>query len=162
MYVNTPYLGQICIFPFDFAPRGWALCNGQLLAINQNQALYSLLGTTYGGNGRTTFALPDLRGRVALHKESIFPIGQTSGQTAVTLSHSNLPMHNHALIMSTTSDDDADPSGNYIVGNNSLINGTLASPTIGITGGSQPHDNMQPYLVLSFCIAITGLFPSRM
>lgn len=168
-----PFLSEIRIFSFNFAPKGWALCNGQLLPINQNQALFSLLGTTYGGNGQTNFALPNLQGRSQLHVGNGFTLGQSGGQSAHTVTMSELPQHTHFL------------SNNMCIGGN-VINAALGDPTnnywanngknqyatntfdkvmhpsaVTNTGGSQPHNNMMPYLVLNFCIALQGIFPSQ-
>lgn len=168
-----PFLGQIAVFPFNFAPTGWALCNGQLLPINQNQALFALLGTTYGGDGVSTFALPDLRGRVPVHfgqspVGSNYTQGQVGGEQAHTLIGSELPMHTHAPVVGSSNDANAaSPAGAYSAvtssGNYSSAspNASLAPQAVGSTGGNQPHDNMSPYLVLNFCIALQGIFPAR-
>lgn len=176
-----PFLAEIMIVSFSFAPQGWASCNGQFLPINQNQALFSLLGTTYGGNGQTTFALPNLRGRVPIHMGSGHFIGEAGGQRTQTLSISELPMHAHEIKKSPAGQVTAKaktgslansmtPEGNYFATNasetkrfsnrsdSSLGNGV---PTIGNVGGSQSHNNMQPYLVLNYVIALQGVFPSR-
>jgi microcystin-dependent protein len=161
----TPFLSEIRIMTFNFAPRGWALCNGQLLPINQNQALFSLLGTTYGGDGRTNFALPNLQGRAPVHRGSGFVQGQSSGEQAHTLVVGEEPVHTHTAVGTVTAGDSPVPTGNYLGAANNMY-GPLANPTtlhpstIGNAGGSQPHENMQPYLVLSFCIALQGVFPS--
>ena len=151
---------------FGFPPKGWALCNGQLLPINQNQALFSLLGTTYGGDGRQTFGLPDLQGRTPNHMGNGFSIGQRGGEQAHTLSIAEIPTHVHTASASSAASDSFAPANNYLgMANNfyappadltSLVPGTLAN-----IGGSQAHLNMQPYLVLSFCIALQGIFPSQ-
>ena len=163
--MSTPYLSEIKIMSFNFAPKGWALCDGQLLPINQNQALFSLLGTTYGGDGRTTFALPDLRGLTPNHVGAGFTLGQRGGESAHTLTIAELPVHVHTASGSSVASDSFAPTNNYLgAANNfyapaadltSLVPGTLAN-----TGGGQPHENMSPYLVLSFCIALQGIFPS--
>jgi microcystin-dependent protein len=151
---------------FGFAPKGWALCNGQLLPINQNQALFSLLGTTYGGDGRTNFALPNLQGRVPLHRGNGFSQGQPGGEQSHTLVLGEDPVHTHSVVGSATAGDSPIPAGNYLGAADNLY-APLASPTtlhpstIGNAGGSQPHENMQPYLVLSFCIALQGAFPTQ-
>ena len=179
-----PFIGEIRIFGFNFAPRGWALCNGQLLPIAQNTALFSLLGTTYGGNGQTTFALPDLRGRASIHfgqgpgltdREQ----GGAGGEESVTLTTAQLPAHTHAANCRSTSADAQDPSGKvwatvfehtphphtHIPGVDAYQagapNAQMSPSAIGNTGGSQSHDNMPPFLVLNFCIALEGIFPAR-
>jgi microcystin-dependent protein len=156
---------------FNFAPRGWAFCDGQILPINQNQSLYSLLGTTYGGDGRTTFALPDMRGRVPIHVGSsdggaFHTLGQKNGEEIHTLSAAEMPQHQHAWRCTTEDGDDVLPMGKLLGSfNNAYRNEQdLTEPVAGTilnVGGSQGHDNMQPYLALYFCIALQGLFPSR-
>ena len=160
-----PFLSEIRIFSFVFAPKGWALCNGQLLPINQNQGLFSLLGTTYGGDGRVNFALPDLRGRVPIHMGDGFTLGEKAGQESHTIIASETPAHNHFVNVVNVNADKT-PAGNYFASANAAYqpapgNTTLAPNTISNVGGSQPHQNMQPYLVLSFCIALQGIFPSQ-
>jgi microcystin-dependent protein len=164
--VATPYLSEIRIMAFGFAPKGWALCNGQLLPINQNQALFSLLGTTYGGDGRTTFGLPNFQGRVPVHRGNGFVQGQSGGEQAHTLVVGEEPVHTHTAVGTVTGGDAPIPTGNYLGGADNmyapLANPTTLHPsTIGNAGASQPHENMQPYLVLSFCIALQGVFPSQ-
>jgi len=169
-----PFLGQIQAFGFNFAPRGWALCNGQLLPIAQNTALFSLLGTTYGGDGRTTFNLPDLRGRVSLHYGSgpglsTRPIGQKGGAESVTLNTSEIPSHSHTANAAAEAADSGKPSGNalatpdgvMIYRANQAPDATLHAGTVGNTGGSQSHENMGPYLVINWCISLQGIYPSR-
>jgi microcystin-dependent protein len=165
--MSDPFLTEIRMMSFGFAPRGWALCNGGLLPINQNQALFALLGTTFGGDGRTTFALPNLQGRAPLHAGSGFTLGQSGGETAHTLTSSELPAHVHAAMGSTATADSVTP-GNaimtqrptqaYHAPTNTV---TLNSGSLQSVGGSQAHENMQPYLTLNFCIALQGIFPSR-
>lgn len=164
-----PFLAEIRIMSFNFAPQGWALCNGQLMQINTNQALFSLLGTMYGGNGQTTFALPNLRGQVPLHVGNGHTQGEVAGSTSVTLNQTQMPTHVHTLQASTVAATLDTPSSTTLLGGsapNDLYSG-FASPVSTIpsgvsnVGGSQPHNNMMPYLVLSFCIAIQGIFPSR-
>jgi microcystin-dependent protein len=165
MFMSEPFLGQISIMAFNFAPRGWAQCNGQLLPINQNQALFALLGTQYGGNGQITFGLPDFRGRTPLHVGNNFTQGERGGEENHTLSVNEMPNHTHTHSVSSNSAAAAVPN------NNSFGNGAAklyASQNNGATltnissaGGSQPHNNMQPYSVLNFCIALQGIFPSR-
>lgn len=160
----TPFLGEIKIFAFNFPPRGWALCNGQLLAINQNQAIFSLLGTTYGGDGRVAFALPNLQGRSPLHTGSGIVLGQASGEETHTLSLSEIPGHTHSLGAITAPGNSAAPAGNSFAAHRSgYAEGAsvaLNPQTVGNAGGSQPHANLQPYLVLTFCISLQGIFPS--
>lgn len=164
-----PFLAEIRIFSFSFPPKGWALCNGQLLPINQNQALFSLLGTYYGGNGETTFALPDLRGRVPIHMGNGHPMGQGGGSNAVTLTHQEMPQHNHILQAVPASGTTPDPTGNLLAAprtamytNTEPVNLFQLHPSsISVTGGSQPHLNMMPFLTLTFCIALQGIFPSQ-
>jgi microcystin-dependent protein len=163
--VATPYLSEIRMMSFNFAPKGWALCNGQLLPINQNQALFSLLGTTYGGDGRTTFGLPNLQGRVPVHRGTGFVQGQSGGEQTHTLVVGEEPVHTHTAVGTVTAGDAPIPTGNYLGAANNmyapLANPTTLHPsTIGNAGAGQPHENMQPYLVLSFCIALQGVFPS--
>ena len=167
--LSEPFLGEIRVLSFAFAPRHWALCNGQLLPINQNQALFSLLGTTYGGDGRVNFALPDLRGRVPLHFGPENSLGTRAGAETVTLTPSQLPAHTHAFQASADVASATDPSGATLAkkprfGADAYAAAapttTLAPQAIGASGGGQPHANMQPYTVLNFCIALTGIFPS--
>lgn len=167
----TPYLAEIKMVSFNFPPRGWALCNGQLLPIAQNQALFSILGTTYGGDGRTTFALPNLQGRTPIHRGAGFNEGQAGGEENHTLSISEIPPHTHGLnAVNTNAGNVNNPSNAYLaasapaeiyssVGNQNLV--ALSPSTIGNSGSSQPHSNMQPYLVVGFCIALQGIFPSQ-
>ncbi|MEP6635306.1 MAG: tail fiber protein [Acidobacteriota bacterium] len=167
-----PFLAEIRIMSFNFAPRGWAMCNGQFLPINQNQALFSLLGTIYGGNGQTTFALPDLRAKTPIHFGS-HTQGETAGEQAHTLNISELPQHVH-LLQATNTDIPANrvaiPTNNFL----GPVNNLYANPSgVGVqlttmdpssvtnVGGSQPHNNMMPSLALTFCIALQGIFPSR-
>ncbi len=161
-----PFLSEIRLMSFVFPPKGWALCNGQLLPINQNQALFSLLGTTFGGDGRTNFALPDMRGRVPIHVGSSHVLGERGGEQAHTLSVAELPAHTHAVsAASAASGGSASPSGNVLGGANNVYgrtgaDTTLHPGTVKNTGGSQPHPNTQPFLTISFCIALQGIFPS--
>lgn len=166
----SPFLGQISLFGFNFAPRGWAFCQGQILSIAQNTALFSLLGTMYGGNGQTTFGLPDLRGRVPVGQGQgpglpSVTIGEVSGEVAHTLITTEIPAHNHALNAFSTTGTETVPANGVPANTQGSVNATantaFAAPTVGITGGSQPHNNMQPYLGLNFSIAIEGIFPSR-
>lgn len=163
-----PFLSEIRIMSFDFAPKGWALCNGQLLPINQNQGLFSLLGTTFGGNGSTTFALPDLRGRTPIHVGSGHTLGERGGEQAHTLSIAEIPTHVHAANATNVDGTTAVPAATTTLANSqnyeayrqatSLV--SLFGGTITNTGGSQAHLNLQPFLILNFCIALQGIFPS--
>ncbi len=164
-----PFLAEIRMVSFNFAPKGWALCNGQLMPINQNQALFALLGTTYGGNGQTTFALPDLQGRTPIHVGREFNEGQNSGEVAHTLSIAELPEHTHNVnAISTNTGNVVIPTGAFLATSApaeiftsvSAQLTALAPNTITAYGGSQPHNNMQPYLAIGFCIALQGIFPS--
>jgi microcystin-dependent protein len=166
MSAVSAFAAELRLFSFNFAPKGWALCNGQLMPINQNQALFSLLGTTYGGNGQTTFALPNLRGRVPIHIGQGFTQGQAAGEEAHTLSQSEMPAHTHFLSASSANADNINPGNNMFASfnagyapPNNLV--ALAPATITNTGGSQAHENRQPYTVLSYGICLTGIFPSR-
>ena len=161
-----PFLAEIRIASFSFAPKGWAMCNGQFLPINQNQALFSLLGTTYGGNGQTTFALPDLRGRAPIHVGSNFTLGTRGGEEAHTVLTGELPQHTHVMNGSATNADVVLPTDNVVAQSSQLYGPaaqltTLDSSSNGSAGGSQAHLNLQPYLTLTFCIALQGIFPSR-
>ncbi len=161
-----PFLSEIRVFSFNFPPQGWAFCNGQLLPINQNQALFALLGTTYGGNGQTNFALPNLRGQVPIHVGSGHTLGEAAGSTSVTVNIQQMPTHMHGLQASSNSTGTtADPTNAFLgpVNAGYAPPGTLTTlePTsVTNVGGSQPHNNMMPYLVLNFCIALQGIFPS--
>jgi microcystin-dependent protein len=164
--MSTPFMGEIKLVSFNFAPKGWAMCNGQFLPINQNQALFSLLGTMYGGNGQTTFALPNLRGCVPIHMGSGHTIGEKAGSTAVTVNIQQLPTHLHPMMASSTNGDVAfanntvlAPAQNLYGPANNLT--TLAPNSVSSVGGSQAHNNMMPYLVLNFVIALQGIFPSQ-
>ena len=161
-----PFLSEIRIMSFSFAPKGWALCNGQLIPINQNQALFSLLGTTFGGDGRVNFALPDLRGRAPIHVGSGHTLGERGGEQAHTLTLAEMPTHIHQMNGSTVDSGGTDnPTGNFLGSANNLYHTpasltTMNAGTITNSGGSQAHLNMQPLLTLSFCIALQGIFPS--
>jgi microcystin-dependent protein len=164
-----PFLSEIRIMSFVFAPRGWALCNGQLLPINQNQGLFSLLGTTFGGDGRVNFALPDLRGRVPLHVGSGLTLGERGGEQAHTLNVTELPGHAHGVQASAQAAAQGAPAGAMLAAASSSVGPvystgtpatTLNAGTLSTIGGSQAHLNMQPFLTLSFCIALQGIFPS--
>jgi microcystin-dependent protein len=162
-----PFLSEIRIMSFNYAPRGWAMCNGQFLPINQNQALFSLLGTTYGGNGQTTFALPDLRGKVPIHVGSGHTLGEQGGEQAHTLSISQIPTHTHVLNGTNTDGDQAIPVGNLLARSATQLYAPpsnlapMNAASVTNTGGSQAHANLQPFLTLTFCIALQGIFPSQ-
>lgn len=172
--MSEPFLAEIRIVGFTFPPRGWALCDGQILPINQNQSLYSLLGTTYGGDGRTTFALPDLRGRVPIHvgqsngTGDTHTLGSRGGEEANTLSSAEMPQHNHSFQASSSAGDTDSPSGSVMASSVQMYRNpagaSLVPMSIGtfLNGGrGLAHENMQPFLTLNFCIALQGLFPSR-
>ena len=166
--MGTPFLGEIKIISWNFAPVGWALCNGQFLPINQNQALFSLLGTMYGGNGQTTFALPNFRGRVPVHQGNGHNVGEAGGTSAVTINIQSMPAHIHFCNVTNNTEIDANPIGtsrlSHSVANSFGQAGnstTMNNQIIGNVGGSQPHTNQQPYLVLNFIIALQGVFPSQ-
>ena len=168
-----PFVAEIRIFGFTFAPRGWAFCDGQLLPISQNTALFSLLGTTYGGNGASNFALPNLQGRAGMHPGqgpglSLHDLGETGGSETVTLLESEIPAHTHALSASQSDALERTPGGQLPatgIGTSQYATPgsttPLAAEAVAPTGGSQPHNNMQPYLALNFCIALQGVYPPR-
>jgi microcystin-dependent protein len=167
----TPYIAEIKIISWNYAPKGWAFCNGQLLPIGQNQALFSLVGTTYGGDGQTTFGLPNLQGRIPLHLGNGFTIGEQSGEVTHTITSTEMPAHNHGVQASTAAPNSPNPYaagvGNYLAAPTSPIYDAaanltaLAPSTISAVGASQAHENEQPYTVLNFCIALQGIFPTR-
>jgi microcystin-dependent protein len=178
----APYIGEIRSFGFTFAPRGWAACNGQLLPISQNDALYAVIGTTYGGDGQSTFGLPNLQGQIPMHWGSgpgglNTQIGQVQGQPQVTLTTLQIPLHTHAVTATTVmsgaiAERTAVPTNQAFLSSSSapdfVYQKTPASPNspfspkaISVVGGSQPHENMQPYLVINFCMALEGIFPSQ-
>ncbi len=165
--MGTPYLGEIRIVSFDYPPRGWAKCDGQLMPIGQNQALFSLFGTMYGGDGNITFALPDFRGRVPLHVGAGFTVGQVSGEESHTLITSQMPAHTHFGQASSAGASQLDASaglwanGGQPAYTAAAPNAVMRADAVSPVGGSQPHNNMSPYLVLNFCVAIQGVFPSR-
>ena len=167
--MSEPFLGEVRIMSFSYAPRGWAQCNGQSMAINQNQALFSLLGTTFGGNGQTTFNLPNMQGRAQTHTGSGFVLGQSGGEQSHTLSIGEVPNHTHAAGAANVPATAGNPSNARQLSQSTGANlyaaaaglQAMAATNIGNYGGSQPHNNMQPYLVLNFCIALQGIFPSR-
>ncbi|CAM3458184.1 tail fiber protein [Nocardioides dubius] len=164
--MSEPFLGEIRLMSFAYPPKNWALCNGQILSIAQNTALFSLLGTTYGGNGQTTFALPELRGRVPLGWGDGFDLGQTGGETAHTITLAEMPTHVHQLTASTARASSAAPAGNLLAAAKagyrppgSVV--ALRADALTNVGGTQPHENRQPFLTMSFCIAMAGIYPSR-
>jgi microcystin-dependent protein len=165
--MSEPFLSEIKLVSFNFPPKGWALCNGQFLPINQNQALFALLGTTYGGNGQTTFALPNVRGRVPIHMGNGHALGEAAGSTAVTVNIQQLPTHMHGLQASSNSTGTAaDPTNKFLgPANTGYVTPqslqTLSPQSVSSVGGSQPHNNMMPYLTLNFIIALQGIFPSQ-
>jgi microcystin-dependent protein len=172
--MSEPFLAEVRIVGFNFAPRGWAFCDGQILPISQNQSLYSLVGTTYGGDGRTSFALPDLRGRAPIHVGrsnggAHHSLGQKSGEETHTLAAAEMPQHRHRVSASQDNNTSATPTGHSWARARERTYGAfdaaqavaMASNTLQNVGGGQAHENMQPYLALNFCIALQGLFPSR-
>ncbi len=169
-----PFVAEIRIFPFNFAPRGWAWCDGQLLPISQNTALFSLLGTTYGGNGKSNFALPDLQGRAPMHPGqgpglSLHDLGETGGAETVSLLESEIPSHAHGLSVSNQMASSTYPqglplgasAGEVIYSDNTSNRVSMAWNALAPAGGDQPHNNMQPYLTFYFCIALQGVYPPR-
>jgi microcystin-dependent protein len=172
--MSQPYIGEIRMFGGNFAPRGWALCNGQLLAISANAALFSILGTTYGGNGVSNFGLPNMQSRVPIHAGtggglSSYVLGEQTGAENVTLTSGNLPQHNHGLNCGTGGGNQASPAGNYpalestgtSLNYSSTAGGTMNGAMVGFTGSNLPHTNIQPVLCVNFIIALVGIFPSR-
>ncbi len=171
--MSSPFVAEIRIFPFNFAPRGWAFCDGQILPISQNTALFSLIGTYYGGDGRSNFALPNLQGSVPLGEGqgpglSFYDLGEALGSPTVDLLQSEIPIHTHSLEAYGHNGTSASPGGNALAGTamslyNSSTSGLMpmSQNAVGLSGGSQPHNNLMPYLVLNFCIALQGIFPPR-
>jgi microcystin-dependent protein len=168
--MSDPYIGEIRMFGGSFAPAGWAFCDGQLIPISENDTLFNLIGTTYGGDGQNTFALPDLRGRVPLHAGtgggSTYQLAEQSGVETVTLTTSQIPVHNHNFLGTSSSASAPSPSGDVLAQsltvsfyNSATPNAAMSPSAIGVAGGSQPHDNMQPYLAVSFIISLFGIFP---
>ena len=164
--MSEPFISEIKMISWNFPPKGWSFCNGQLLPINQNQALFSLLGTTYGGDGRQTFGLPNLQGRVPTHMGNGLVLGEIGGEQTHTISIAELPTHNHFWNATSANGTLTAPTGNLLAA--APIYNATANPTVAMypgevsaVGGSQPHENMQPYLVLNFIIALQGIFPSQ-
>jgi len=165
--MSTPYLGEIRMVGFNFAPVGWAMCDGSVLLIPSNEALFNLLGTTYGGDGRQTFALPDLRGRIPFHQGNSLVVGASGGSETVTLVQNQLPTHTHALSANSSSGTQGSPTGGFwaqsSLGQYSTETPTLnmAAAAVSSTGGSLPHDNIPPFLAITFIIALQGVYPSQ-
>lgn len=162
--MGTPYVGEIRMFAGNFAPSGWAICDGSELSISDNDALYALLGNTYGGNGQTTFALPDLRGRAPLHRSATYPTGANGGSETVTLTTNQIPQHTHTAYATSNNAEFANPDG-MVWAKSSYASYTPAAPTSAMlatapAGGSQPHDNMMPSLAINYIIALAGVYPS--
>jgi len=161
----SPYVGEIRMFAGNFAPAGWMFCDGSVLPISEYETLFNLIGTTYGGDGQSTFALPDLRGRLPVHQGSGFSLSQTGGVETVTLTTSTIPAHTHTVSATTNSNTASLPSGNFLAAGPDIYdqnkpgNNTMAA-AIGAVGGSQPHDNFQPYLCVSFILSLYGVYPS--
>jgi microcystin-dependent protein len=166
--MGSPYVGEIRIFAGNFAPNGWALCQGQILAITENETLFNLIGTTYGGDGQQTFGLPDLACRVPIHQGSGFVIGQKAGAESVTLTTQQIPGHTHALVAAAVNGDQISPSGAVPANSftvtpyiNDVPNTAMNANALTSVGGSQPHENMQPFLCINFIISLFGIFPSQ-
>jgi microcystin-dependent protein len=165
--MSAPFLSEIRVFSFGFPPKGWAYCNGQLMQINQNQALFALLGTTYGGDGRVNFALPNLQARVPIHVGSGHVLGESGGENAHTLTQPEIPAHNHQLNASSATGNDPNGSAKVLASPLSQSYRPPGSPasldlsSVSVGGSTQPHTNQQPYLVVNICIALVGIFPSR-
>ena len=164
-----PYVGEIRMFAGNFAPAGWMFCEGQLLPISENETLFQLIGTTYGGDGQSTFALPDLRGRIPIHQGNGFIVAETGGAEAITLTVNQIPAHAHSFLASSDTASAASPSGSLAAATNvakkvyaaaASPTSVMAPPSIGSTGGSQPHTNVQPYLCVDFIISLFGIFPT--
>ncbi len=163
-----PYIGEIRMFAGNFAPAGWMFCEGQLLPISENETLFNLIGTTYGGDGQSTFALPDLRGRLPLHQGNGFTLAETGGVEEITLTVSQIPVHNHAMLASTSPGTQNGPNNNLPASSPSVTlytadvtDSSLSPNAVGSVGGSQPHNNFQPYLCVDFIISLFGIFPSQ-
>ena len=165
--MGSPYVGEIRMFGGNFAPAGWMFCDGAIVAIAENDTLFNLIGTTYGGDGQNTFALPDLRGRVPVHQGGGFTLAQSAGTETVTLTSGQLPAHTHPLVVSTDANSTLNPAGNVLGAPLTATPFFAATPTLAlapqsitVTGGSQPHTNMQPYLCINFIISLFGIYPS--
>jgi len=163
-----PYVGEIRMFAGNFAPAGWMFCEGQLLPISEYETLFNLIGTTYGGDGQSTFALPDLRGRVPIHFGNGFTLAETGGTEEITLTVAQIPAHSHALLASADAGSQGNPGGNVVAQNTAVQlyvedvpNVNAGAQAVGSTGGSQPHTNFQPYLCVDFIISLFGIFPSQ-
>ena len=164
--MSQPYVGEIRIFAGNFAPAGWMFCQGQLLPISEYDVLFNLIGTTYGGDGQSTFALPDLRGRLPIHTGSGFTLSQTGGAEEVTLTVSQIPAHPHTVTATTNPNTASLPGGNFLASGPDIYDvnvagGSTMAAAISSVGGSQPHSNFQPYLCLDFIISLFGIFPSQ-
>jgi len=162
-----PYVGEIRMFAGNFAPSGWMFCDGQLLPISENETLFQLIGTTYGGDGESTFALPNLQSRVPIHQGNGFILAETGGAEEITLTVPQIPVHSHALLGSTGNGEQANPSGNVLASSTLMklyavesANALMGATSISPAGGSQPHTNLQPYLTINFIISLFGIFPS--
>jgi microcystin-dependent protein len=163
-----PYVGEVRMFAGNFAPAGWMFCEGQLLPISEYETLFNLIGTTYGGDGQSTFALPDLRGRLPIHQGNGFTLAETGGVESITLTVSQIPSHTHALLAAATNGNQVSPLANVLANSfnvtpyiNDVTNGNMNAAAITSTGGSQPHNNFQPYLCVDFIISLFGIFPSQ-
>ncbi len=166
--MSQPYVGEIRMFAGNFAPNGWMFCEGQLMAISENETLFQLIGTTYGGDGESTFALPDLRGRIPIHQGNNFIMAQTGGVEEVTLTVNQIPAHSHPLLASTSSGTSSNAQTNTICSSPSILlylegqapDTNLSASVVSPVGGSQPHTNLQPYLCINYIISLYGIFPS--
>jgi microcystin-dependent protein len=163
--MSNPYVGEIRMFAGNFAPAGWMFCEGQLLPISEYETLFNLIGTTYGGDGQSTFQLPDLRGRLPIHQGNGFTMAQTGGVETVTLTTTQIPSHSHPVLATTNSNTASLPGGNFLAAGPDIYDQnkpgtTTMAPVISSVGGSQPHDNFQPYLCVDFIISLFGVFPS--
>jgi microcystin-dependent protein len=166
--MSEPFVGEIRMFAGNFAPVGWALCQGQVMPISENETLFNLIGTTYGGDGQLTFALPNLQSRIPMHIGQSLGLGQAAGEEQVTLTTEQMPAHSHALIATSASGTQSSPKGNTLAASATvaLYNGNppstaLAAPAVQNTGGGQPHENMQPFLVVNFIISLFGVYPTQ-